>query len=690
VLVQDWIPQCVETVLSLKHHWYNIPANASADEAVAAYESLEHLFLCVGTLMARKVRECVEASLADFVELLQAYKSGNTFTPPFADGQVTVASLLTVSVLERNGSIVLDPPLEAIESTLMELCTKIATSASNLPRIESRIFPALADQKLLLQWGTASDPCVGAAQAALSSVCEVNTPGSSLYLQSYKKYSQLLAPAMVDNIAIAEAKKLLSDPERPLEALSAHIDSFNNLAEEILALRASVPLTLVLLNTSPLGDTLAASARAVASLVLETIAERGRAQCRSICDRFDGMALRLMERPTDTEHMTQLDAYMQTAKSETLFKLKSEIREMGERLRFLAGYGAITNEDISLNTATLKWPEKVEPMFEVTQRRVDDTRLTTETALRTRVADFEKKLEEYCTQIEAFREKTDGLRSEEVSRNVRVLETLRANMEEAKKEADGINREQELLGWEVTNFTQIAHVSMTAEPFEKLWSAAAQFNTQRDRWFDGPFLSLDAEAVSEELGTMWRVVYKLIKTFGDAPGPQKTAESLKGKMDKFKTNVPLLQCICNKGLRARHWEKISDLSGFDISPDATTSLSQMLAMNLDKLVEQIEEISSSASKEYSLEKALSAMKVEWTDLCFAFIPYRDTGVSILSGVDEVQVLLDDHIVKAQTMRGSPFIKPFEAEILAWEAKLLSMQVRASVGGVGVCVSACVR
>jgi dynein heavy chain len=52
---------------------------------------------------------------------------------------------------------------------------------------------------------------------------------------------------------------------------------------------------------------------------------------------------------------------------------------------------------------------------------------------------------------------------------------------------------------------------------------------------------------------------------------------------------------------------------------------------------------------------------------------RDSGVDILSAVDDIQVMLDDNILKAQTMRGSPYVKAFEAEMQAWESKLISMQ-----------------
>lgn len=67
-------------------------------------------------------------------------------------------------------------------------------------------------------------------------------------------------------------------------------------------------------------------------------------------------------------------------------------------------------------------------------------------------------------------------------------------------------------------------------------------------------------------------------------------------------------------------------------------------------------------QEFSLEKAMHTMVEVWDGVSFNHHPYRESGVSILTAVDEIQTMLDDQIVKTQTMRGSPFIKPFETEI----------------------------
>ncbi|KOB65559.1 Uncharacterized protein OBRU01_22558 [Operophtera brumata] len=130
---------------------------------------------------------------------------------------------------------------------------------------------------------------------------------------------------------------------------------------------------------------------------------------------------------------------------------------------------------------------------------------------------------------------------------------------------------------------------------------------KRKAVFDRLVGSFEPEDVECEVSLFYKIVYKLEKA----------------SMDEFKVNLPIIQTLGNPGMKPRHWEKISDIVGFPIVVD----------------------------EDLSLEKVIDFQLVDYIE--------KDTGSYILSGVDEIQLLLDDHLVKTQTMKNSPYIKPFE-------------------------------
>lgn len=89
----------------------------------------------------------------------------------------------------------------------------------------------------------------------------------------------------------------------------------------------------------------------------------------------------------------------------------------------------------------------------------------------------------------------------------------------------------------------------------------------------------------------------------------------------------------------------------------------MIPFEITKFKDKLEDISETASKEYSNERTMIKMKEDWEPMEFTCKDWK--GSSILEGeaIELLQALLDDHIIKTQTMKGSPYAKVFIDEIL---------------------------
>jgi dynein heavy chain len=90
------------------------------------------------------------------------------------------------------------------------------------------------------------------------------------------------------------------------------------------------------------------------------------------------------------------------------------------------------------------------------------------------------------------------------------------------------------------------------------------------------------------------------------------------------------------------------------------------ATKLTQMNNEIEEIVDTASKEYSNEILLSNMKKEWKPIRWEVKEHKDTFILEGEGVENIVAILDDHLIKTQTMKGSPYAVFMIEEITEWE------------------------
>ena len=70
-----------------------------------------------------------------------------------------------------------------------------------------------------------------------------------------------------------------------------------------------------------------------------------------------------------------------------------------------------SDDDLKLNSQTFNWPEKMDPIFEVSQRRLLSRREKAEADLKEKVVKFEEQLTEYHNTIELYKDKEVMLKS---------------------------------------------------------------------------------------------------------------------------------------------------------------------------------------------------------------------------------------------------------------------------------------
>ncbi|NXM04479.1 DYH7 protein, partial [Tyrannus savana] len=663
---------CSKAEEDIMSTWYQRVVNLfSQKEALdgVKLDQVDSFYNCVAMLMSNQLKELLGRTTEAFVKLfdpedrsrLPLFKMDLTleennieFYPSFKD-------------LEESVLFVVDCIGETLQVCFYLYLRGTATVNAELPNH-------------VIQWATST----------LKKSIRDNLEGPKEHFESYvERYGWL-----VDGTAEAQIERFEAE-QHSFDEYTTFIDEFFTLKKEILSLPETFYFPMICLHCEDLKQGLANRANGFAKTLMDKIVANYREENEKICSEFETIKERALKVPETTEEMVETIDYTKRVKTKDIPDLVLRSKECCRQMSYLLDVFLFAPEDIELISTAILWPKKMNLIFKEHDDLIEQSKSVREQELLQKCENLREELDKLADSVAELEEYSELDCMQQYVADVR---TLQKTIQDTEETVALINNEEILLGWKPSDFPILNNIKAEIEPYQKLFNLILKWQRTEKRWMDGTFLELNGESMEAELDEFYRELYKVTKLFQQrkkmpqdrkkTPRPKeevKTVKAIKAnttltmcssvleQVKDFKENIPTVTVFCNPGMRDRHWERMSNIVGYDLTPDAGTTLRKILKQNLGPYLEEFTAISVGASKEFSLEKAMHTMMEVWDSISFNTNVYRETGIHILSSVDDIQALLDDQIMKTQTMRGSPFIKPFDKEIKEWESRLIQIQ-----------------
>uniref|UniRef100_A0A2K5RBI2 Dynein axonemal heavy chain 12 n=1 Tax=Cebus imitator TaxID=2715852 RepID=A0A2K5RBI2_CEBIM len=617
--------------------WYpkviNIFTKKEALEGIKP-EKLDAFYSCVSTLMSNQLKDFLRKTIEEFVKL---------FDPKDQQRLPIFKMELTFD----DDKMEFYPTFQDLEDIVLSLVERIAEALQNVQTIPSWLSgtstPVNLDTALpehVLHW----------AVNTLKAAVHRNLEGARKHYETYvEKYNWLLDGTAVENIETFQTE------DHTFDEYTEFIEKFFSLASEIMLLPQWIHYPMVRLDCEDLKTGLTNKAKAFANILLNDIGKR------------------VISNPTKAEGEQTCPVPQEEEEEVRVLSLPQQ--ESKRQMSYFLDVFLFPQEDLALNATVLMWPKKINPIFDENDELIENAKHKKENELMAKREKLILEIEKESRHMEEFTEFAELERMQQYVTDVRQLQK---RIQESEEAVQFINKEEELFKWELTKYPELDKLKVNIEPYQKFFNFVLKWQRSEKRWMDGGFLDLNGESMEADVEEFSREIFKTLKFFQlklkkELQEKRKAARKRSLEEEKIEEEPKENPTITMCRMRPRHWKQMSDIVGYDLTPDSGTTLRKVLKLNLTPYLEQFEVISAGASKEFSLEKAMLTMMGTWDDIAFHISLYRDTGVCILSSVDEIQALLDDQIIKTQTMRGSPFIKPFENEIKAWEDRLIRIQ-----------------
>ncbi|KAF5288992.1 hypothetical protein FQA39_LY03871 [Lamprigera yunnana] len=616
----------------------------------ALHNRFTKFYHCCAMIMTSNLQCLCLNSLYDYVEYITDFKFK---TKGFQ-----------LNLIESSGTIVFEPTFQDFEYVFLKVIDDIVDAVMIVPKLESQLYLDFQGGVEYLR-PVIPEFLIKTYKLRIQRLIQKQRIKPEARVHDFDEYSTLIEGGEMEDL-----NTFLSE-NHTFDEYVEKILTYKVIAGEIPIVKEhNIRMGMFYMERGELIEFLVTNVETISNALLSRMSFDYQIICKISGDSYQHLTDKLLTVPANTAELMTLLALCREVEMQFWPHLEEQLATVLKYIVFLSDHILFTPVEIEQNCVPFLWNIRFPRIVEDHKQMVDAKTAEFQESLAVRIQKFIVDLETYAKMVDEFEEYGDV---EDLPRYQRKAISLDNKLVLATEIIDAFNEEETSFGFELSQYPIRKQIYDKLLPYKKLYDYSMNFITQHDKWINSKIGSYDPDVIETEVGTCYRNVYKLEKLFADKPVVQELAATVRERTEAFKELLPIIQTLGNPGMKERHWQEVSEIVGFPIVFNDDLTLSKIINYRLEYFISKFELISEAATKENNLEKSLSKMLSEWSDVEFSVLLYKDTGTHILSAVDEIQVLLDDHIVKTQTMKNSAYIKPFETETLAWEAKLVLLQ-----------------
>ncbi len=424
----------------------------------------------------------------------------------------------------------------------------------------------------------------------------------------------------ISSLSIKASKAARNRIQNHENTLDKHKDAIQLLTDEvhndIKNKQSQRPELFIILDCSRLKNTLLDQANKLIHYHFEALIKNTKQELNSLLTEFVETVEELKQPSLDLQHLKKnKDKYAEVkSKMKRLEDRKDPIKKQFQYIQdneqqISIMSNSLTEEDklkiLTLDDAWNKFREGLEEAHQVIAKSYSQLK----TEMDHTLDDFKKEVQENKKNFQqnapyAADKNTDNAKAKE-----KLLE-FKAIAKELREKEEDMKFGLDIFDIEPMNYPELNLVEREIAQLTEVWGVKEEWDAEWDAWKEISFYQLNIDEMDDRAVEF----QEKIKGFEKEVRQWGVYETLKNKIDQFRTAMPIIADLRDEAMRERHWKelKFEVKEEFDENGPEFT-LEKIFELGLHNHSEKVSELADNARKELKIEIQLEEIRRMWEE-----------------------------------------------------------------------------